>query len=711
MRLTVNIHGSGAAGQREPRGEVGGDAGVEPGVVMRIDSPEHEGGPHLEFPRGVGDLGAVLLPGVDQPRGDAGLTVHPGRTTRYPRHVLGVPREKERVPLAPHWPCKHTMRTVLPDLRIYVAGSTEHSMCCVNLRITRKKGVVAIKEIIPATELVKSNLVYCKTYGYYSQRVCLLFLLTVRIENGLFWPNLPHLGFGIKLWGICAKHKLERVFRLHKRSVRMILGLRTRESRRDAFRELGLLTLSCVYILEVILYSRSKCALVLGGDVHHHGIRARDNFRVQEHRTNAFRNLPSQVGVRLINIPTHSHNIYGTIRTVYHVPVCMLHSRRYAAFPTMCRVTDCTQCSRRYAVFQTVRSVPDNVPRYRLYAVFPTVCRVPDCTQCSRLYAALQTVRSVPDGMPCSRLYAVFPSICRVTDCTQCSRRYAVFQTVRSVPVYMPRYRLYAVFPTVCRVPDNVPRYRQYAMSPSICRVPACTQCSRQYAVFQTVRSSRRYAVFLTICRVPDSTQCSRQYAALQTVRNVPVNLPRYRQYAVFPTLCRVPDYMPRSRQYAMFPSICRVPDSTQFPTVCRVPDYMPRSRQYAMFLSIGRVTDSTQCSRRYAVFPTICRVPDSTQCSRPYAVFPTICRVPDSTQCSRQYAAFQTVRNVPVNMPRSRKYAVVPTIEDKASSFLHPPPVSDLAAGGTSRNLKRAKITPRSNGSPLTTEYTVTER
>ncbi|KAG8295100.1 hypothetical protein J6590_088030 [Homalodisca vitripennis] len=79
-----------------------------------------------------------------------------------------------------------------------------------------------------------------------------------------------------------------------------------RESCRSAFRELGFLTLPCLYILEVILYSVSRCALVRGRDVHQHGTRGRDNLRVQQHRTNAFRNLPSQVGVRLINsLPEH----------------------------------------------------------------------------------------------------------------------------------------------------------------------------------------------------------------------------------------------------------------------------------------------------------------------------------------------------------------------------------------------------------------------
>jgi hypothetical protein len=111
----------------------------------------------------------------------------------------------------------------------------------------------------------------------------------------------PHISYGICIWGGCANHRLERVFRLQKKAVRVISKLKPRESCRNAFRELGVLTLPCLYIFEVAVYCKYKCSLVQNGDFHSYYTRGRANLRVQQHRTVAFEHLPSQFGIKILN--------------------------------------------------------------------------------------------------------------------------------------------------------------------------------------------------------------------------------------------------------------------------------------------------------------------------------------------------------------------------------------------------------------------------
>lgn len=121
------------------------------------------------------------------------------------------------------------------------------------------------------------------------------------LKMAYFGLVYAHLSYGIRVWGSCAKHRFERVFRLQKKAIRIILKLNYRESCQDAFRELELLTLPCLYILEVVQYSKFHCELIRVGDIHDYNTRGRDSYRTQQHRTAAFERIPSQAGVRLIN--------------------------------------------------------------------------------------------------------------------------------------------------------------------------------------------------------------------------------------------------------------------------------------------------------------------------------------------------------------------------------------------------------------------------
>ncbi|KAG8312239.1 hypothetical protein J6590_026685 [Homalodisca vitripennis] len=107
-------------------------------------------------------------------------------------------------------------------------------------------------------------------------------------KNGLVHP---HIMYESRLWGSCSKYKFERVFRSQKKAGAWI-------------------PLSCLYILDVALYCRFKCEFVRGRDVYQYGTRGRDNLRLHPYRTAAFKRLPSEVGVKLINkLPDEIKNL------------------------------------------------------------------------------------------------------------------------------------------------------------------------------------------------------------------------------------------------------------------------------------------------------------------------------------------------------------------------------------------------------------------
>ena len=82
-----------------------------------------------------------------------------------------------------------------------------------------------------------------------------------------------------------------------------------RESCRNAFRELGILTLPALYIYETILFCLGKCPLIKGSDIHNHYTRSNAVMRNNQHRLNIYNKLPSQAGVTLYNkLPDYIKN-------------------------------------------------------------------------------------------------------------------------------------------------------------------------------------------------------------------------------------------------------------------------------------------------------------------------------------------------------------------------------------------------------------------
>lgn len=71
------------------------------------------------------------------------------------------------------------------------------------------------------------------------------------VYHGLF---LSRVRYGIVAWGSTSEQNMTRVLILQKRAVRLIAGLGWRQTCREAFKELQLLTVPSLYIMETVMY-------------------------------------------------------------------------------------------------------------------------------------------------------------------------------------------------------------------------------------------------------------------------------------------------------------------------------------------------------------------------------------------------------------------------------------------------------------------------
>jgi len=92
-----------------------------------------------------------------------------------------------------------------------------------------------------------------------------------------------------------------RIFILQKSAVGMFCRLSSRDSCKDAFQKLQILTLPSMYIYETILYCLSKCHVTQGCEIHNHETRLATSLRTNQHRSEMYSKLPSQAGAKLYN--------------------------------------------------------------------------------------------------------------------------------------------------------------------------------------------------------------------------------------------------------------------------------------------------------------------------------------------------------------------------------------------------------------------------
>ncbi|KAG8260323.1 hypothetical protein J6590_108518 [Homalodisca vitripennis] len=120
-----------------------------------------------------------------------------------------------------------------------------------------------------------------------------------------------HLRYGIAVWGGSSANNNNRLLLLQKKAIRILAELGPQESCRQAFKTLGILTVTSLYILHIILYV-DKLNLQTNEDYHKYNTRNSKNYVLPIHRTTLYGKSPSYNGRKLWNIlPTPIKQLKG----------------------------------------------------------------------------------------------------------------------------------------------------------------------------------------------------------------------------------------------------------------------------------------------------------------------------------------------------------------------------------------------------------------
>ena len=112
------------------------------------------------------------------------------------------------------------------------------------------------------------------------------------------------LRYGIIFWG--REGKTVQIFRLQKKVIRLIAGAKKCESCKPLFRELQILTLASMYILEVLCFTKKYQGYIWQNmDIHNHNTRRKLDLHTHHCNTALYQRSVTNMGIKLFNkLPT-----------------------------------------------------------------------------------------------------------------------------------------------------------------------------------------------------------------------------------------------------------------------------------------------------------------------------------------------------------------------------------------------------------------------
>ena len=112
-----------------------------------------------------------------------------------------------------------------------------------------------------------------------------------------------HIRYGIIFWGNSSKNNATKVLLIQKKAVRVLAGLQYKESCKDHFVNLKIMTVISLYIYETLMFVKKNLSLFKQDEISHlYETRNKNTFvRPQKHKTKIFEKSVTYNGIKLYN--------------------------------------------------------------------------------------------------------------------------------------------------------------------------------------------------------------------------------------------------------------------------------------------------------------------------------------------------------------------------------------------------------------------------
>jgi hypothetical protein len=131
-----------------------------------------------------------------------------------------------------------------------------------------------------------------------------VFMKTNELVNMYHSLIYPHLTYGVIAWGYCAENQVQRILKLQKWMIRIILGRTKTESCRNEFVRLKMLTFPNIFIYFVSVYMYKQTfenTIVKNSTIHQKNTRTACNVHIPFCRSSVTQKAPKYIGAIIYN--------------------------------------------------------------------------------------------------------------------------------------------------------------------------------------------------------------------------------------------------------------------------------------------------------------------------------------------------------------------------------------------------------------------------